>query len=81
MARAAVTEDSLRVVFPVVTLGPLTIAHLAAPELDDDGAGYRVICPVAALITDGVRRAEPGDLLIWCQQCSAWAEAAGIALP
>lgn len=70
------------IVYPVITLGEIHVAHLATATLDlDDGAGYQVICPAGSLITSGLRRAEAHDRLIWCQMCRAWADSAGIELP
>lgn len=74
------TDPLPSLVFPVIVEGTI-IAHLAAPELDVAGAGYRVICPGGPLITSALRRAEPHDTFIWCNNCKDWAKAAGLTLP
>jgi hypothetical protein len=75
-----VSEPAPAIVFPVIVVGS-SVAHLATPELDEDGAGYRAICPLAPLITRPLRRAKAGDVFVWCGSCRAWADEVGISLP
>lgn len=67
-------------VYPVVVEGT-PIAHLAWSVLDETGAGYRAICPAAALITRPLRLIVAGSSWVWCGACRSWAEAAGVPLP
>lgn len=67
-------------VYPVKVAGT-PIAHLAVSAIDTAGAGYRAICPAAALITRPLQLIPAGERIVWCGACREWAAAAGVELP